>query len=187
MEQRRDARGERGTAAIELVLSLLWIVFAMLFFIGMGHLLMNKQHGLVAARFAAYYESGRERRPQAPQARAAVNSSGVWSLTRGAVDDAGEARTGDGSVGADVLSAFNSLLSFIGGDGELTYTARTTPTRGLLPQMWGGLRVSEHYTLAQDTWTCEKSGSYLDLLGGRIRLSSLIPFDLSCCETYPRR
>lgn len=187
MRRGRAARGERGTAVIELVLSLLWIVFAMLFLIGMGHTLMNKQHGLVAARFAAYYESGRERRPQAPQARAAVNSSGTWTLTRGAVNDAGAAQTGGGSVMAEVLDAFNSILSFIGGEGELTYTARTTPTRGLLPQMWGGLRVSEHYTLATDTWTCEESGSYLEILGGKVGIPGEIPLDLSCCKTYPRR
>src|SRR2546423_6916534 len=185
MPRMRRRMGEEGTAVIELVLSLFWILFAVMFLIGMGHTLINKQQGLVAARFAAFYESGRGRGPASQLAASAISSREVWGVTPGYANDArsGVSRAGGGGALGRVGAAFDSLIGFIGGNSALTYTASMTPTRGLLPRMYT-LRVSEHYTLANDTWTCERRADYLGVLTG-----GAIPGlpGLSCCKTYPRQ
>jgi hypothetical protein len=174
--------GERGTAVIELVLSLFWIVFAMLFLIGLGHTLMNKQQALVAARYSAYYEVGKGRAPTSQQAKSAIGSAETWRVAAGYENDGRDVPSADGSI---ISSAFSSLMGLISSQGTITYTASTTPTRGLLPRMMT-LRASEHYTIANDTWTCEKSGSYLSIVTRSIGIPRL-PFSLSCCKTYQRR
>jgi hypothetical protein len=175
--------GEEGTAVIELALSLFWIVFAAMFLIGLGHTLMNKQQALVGARFGAFHESGTGRAPAASQMKAAVSSRESWGLTRGTRGDGGEASgVAEGGI---VGAAFNSLMGFIGRQGMITHTAETTPTRGILPRMMT-VRASERYTLANDTWTCEKSGSYFSILTRSIGVPGL-PFSISCCKTYKGR
>jgi hypothetical protein len=186
MSRARRREGERGTAAIELALCLLWIVFAMMLLIGLGYTLLNKQQGLVAARFAAFYEAGTERAPGPRLATAAINSRESWGVTPGFDNSSDSAVSQSGLQGAlgVIGGAFNSLMGALGGSSTLTYTARTTPTRGLLPRLhtWN---VAEHYTLANGTWTCDKvGGDYISATIGRL------PFplpDLSCCKTYQRR
>jgi hypothetical protein len=189
MPRDEKRRGEEGTAVIELVLSLFWILFAVMFLIGMGHTLINKQQGLVAARFAAFYESGRERSPGAELVTTAISSREAWSVAPGFGSDSRSAVSRSGLTGAlgVIGGAFNSLMGLLGGHSTLTYTASTTPTRGLLPRM-NTYHVSEHYALANGTWTCDKSGGdYLSVFVMEIGIPGGLPFNLSCCETYPRR
>src|SRR2546423_14101376 len=121
MPRMRRRMGEEGTAVIELVLSLFWILFAVMFLIGMGHTLINKQQGLVAARFAAFYESGRGRGPAPQLAASAISSREGWSVTPGYANDArsGVSRAGGGGAPGRGGAAVGPLLGVIRGASAL--------------------------------------------------------------------
>jgi len=174
-------RREAGTASLELALSLFFIIFAMVFLLGLGHTLINKQQSLVAARFAAFQHAGSGRAPAAATVGRAVASPETWSLSAGFTNDSNAGQAGGGLVGA----GFSTLLGQLGRSGSVTYTASTTPTRGLLPRM-ATFRASSKYTLAVNPWSCAGGGSYLSILLSNVGLGGL-PLDLSCCKTYTSR
>lgn len=189
MQEARDRQCERGTASVELALSLFWIVFVMVFLIGMGHTLINRQQALVGARFAAFYRSDLGREPAAALVSSSIKSPETWSLEPVYENDAGDVRDGVGGRGGMLGGILNSVMEKIdafGGDGSLTYTTSTRPTRGLLPHMFT-LRASARYALSNDPWSCEKGGSYLDMLTSQVPLPAGMSLSLSCCTTYPKR
>ena len=182
---KRARHYERGTSSVEMVLALFWIVFVMVFLIGMGHTLINRQHALVGSRFAAFYMADTRQDPSPQMVSTAIASPEAWSLSPTLQNDSQGRTGGFGAIGM-IGSALDSVLGFVSSRGTLVYTASTTPTRGLLPRMHT-FNASASYTLANGTWTCEETGAdYLSVLTRSIGLPGL-PLSLAKCETYHER
>ena len=175
-------RGERGAAAVELALTLPLFVLGMVFLIGMGHTLITRQHGLVAARFAAFYHAARGSRPGAALVSQTVaGRTEQWRLSHSSQSASGGSFGGAGGI---VESVFGSFVGGQRGEGVLSYRADTTPRRGLLPRVYNLRDATGSYHLANKTWKCERGrGSYLSLLTSSIPLPGF-PNDLACCKTY---
>jgi hypothetical protein len=172
---------------MELALSLFWFIFAMVFLIGMGHTLINRQQALVGARFAAFYRTDTGREATAAMITSSIKSPEVWNLRPAYTADGGGVRDGLGGGGlGGILNSVMDRIDQFGGDGSLTYRTETRPTKGLLPRMFT-LESSARYAIANDPWSCEKGGSYLDMLTSQLPLPGEMPLALSCCTTYPKR
>jgi hypothetical protein len=201
-------RGERGTAAMEMVLSLPILVLVILLLIGLGHTLMAKPRSLVAARYASQYGIVHGSAPSAAGVAQSVGERGQrWSLLayKGRADDeeVGELERESQQVNESGVSGFfNSLLNFMSGDGRYTTVASTRPRRGIVPRLMTVGEARGAFVIEQDTWNCEKNrGSYLTLITSRASSSlGSVPLlgsvvnaidgkikSLPCCETYKSR
>ncbi|HKX29435.1 MAG TPA: hypothetical protein VJ302_17220, partial [Blastocatellia bacterium] len=117
--------GERGFSSLELTLTMPLIVFSILFLIGMGHVLITKQHAMVGAQFAANHHRVKEAGPSAAQVGQSV------------------------SAGTEVFRLDG------GGDEEIGYTASTTPERGLIAEKYRLTDAVSKYQTLTGTGACE--------------------------------
>jgi hypothetical protein len=118
------ANCERGVSTLELTLAMPVVVFAILFLIGMGHALISKQHALVGGQFAAHYQRVRESAPNAATARRAA------------------------SAGAETFRLSG------GGSDTLSYTAKATPRKGLIAQLYRLKAANSQYQTPNITNAC---------------------------------
>jgi Flp pilus assembly pilin Flp len=184
----RFHRDQWGTSSIELVLLLPLIALAMMFLVGMGFALQNKQQSIVVARYAARYDSIHGAVPSPDQITKAVRTGPEqWRVTSNGERSAGEVTRAIGDdVPGVINSAITSLLDAVGVDGVIVINASTRPVRGPLPGVVNSRDAEARYYLASGTWTCEKDGSYIGILFRSVPLVDLSG-GLSCCETYKKR
>jgi hypothetical protein len=178
---------QRGSVSTEFVLVVPILAFAMLFLMGLGYTLMTKQNSLVGARAAAFYRAPMDQ-PPPPSTINAVIKNAVspgreeWSLEHleGTMDSP---TSGQGGLLAGVVAGLYQRVN-----KEISYTARVTPTLGLLPRVMNVGQAQSTYYLPRGTWTCAQTGggSYSSVTLGGMGLPPPISglFDLSCCETY---
>jgi len=182
-------RCQHGTAPVELMLMMPFVVFVMLFLLGMEQVLIARQHAVVAARFSATYHSIHGHAPSGQQVSdAASNGSEVWRLSGRTANAGSEAFGGLGGGVAGVISSiFGSFLGSSGQGGRISYIASTTPNRGLLARIYQLGDARGQYQMTAGTWHCERgSGSgYLSLILSKVPipgLSNLVGG--SCCQPY---
>lgn len=179
---------QRGTSSVELILLLPLIVLSIMFLVGMGFALQNKQQAIVAARYAARYDSIHGSVPPPEQITKVVRTGPEqWRVSDSRQRSAGEA---DEDVINDVPGVINpaitSLLDLFGADGIISATASTKPVRGPLPGIINTRDAEGRYHLVSGTWTCEKGGSYIGKLFSFIKVIDL-SHGFSCCDTYQER
>ncbi|MBO0860925.1 MAG: pilus assembly protein [Chloracidobacterium sp.] len=120
------ANCERGLSTVELTMALPLVIFAMLFLIGMGHALITKQHVLVGGEFAAQYQRVRKSVPPAASAGQAVSAPAAAETFR--------------------LSG--------GGSDTLSYTANSTPRKGLIARLYRLNAAQSQYQTPNITNAC---------------------------------
>ena len=183
---------ERGSAVIELVLSLPALVLIMMWILGIGWVLSTKQHAVVAARYSASAADLSGANPDGDHISQAV-SKGVdktWatvgvdppdvsdsSKAKDALDDVGGIHNLDGASGFlsgfvnDVLmdplmDAFTGILDKLGAGGVKGVEARGKPEHGLLAR-WTHLPDAQaRYYRTSGTWTCADGADYAKVVKG---------------------
>lgn len=181
-------RDQRGTSSVELVLLLPLIALSIMFLVGMGFALQNKQQAIVAARYAARYDSIYGSVPSQENITKVVRTGPEqWRITDSSESSTGVVnRAASDDVPGVINSAVTSLLNLFGADGIITATARTTPNRGPLPGLINTRDAEARYHLVSGTWTCEKGGSYIGILFSSITFID-VRNGFSCCDTYKER
>jgi hypothetical protein len=124
MSKLARANCERGVSTLELTMAMPAVIFALLFLIGMGHALISKQHAVVGGQFAAHYQRVRESAPNAAAASRAV------------------------SAGAETFRLSG------GGDETISYTAKATPRKGLIAQLYRLNAANSQYQTSNVTNAC---------------------------------
>jgi hypothetical protein len=172
--------------SLELTLMLPMLVFLILFMIGMGHVIITRQHAVVAAQFAATYNAAQGNGPSGGRVSDAASAGGErWRLSDQVASSAGDAAAG---VGGHVSGLIGSALgAFVGGAaarGVIRYTTQTTPNRGILPRFYNLGDAGAKYQIANGTWTCRCGGSYLSVILPAVRIPGFSLDGNTCCETY---
>jgi len=165
----------KGTAILEFVLIVPSLVFAFVLLVDSGITLVLRQEGLTAARYAAYYKRASGSEPSAPQVSVCVSPQGEqWNL-RPQSSSTGDnilSLAGLADLTGNVFDQFGSLVSGQGSVGEVTYTAQTTPNRGIIPKLLGINSVTGSYTIPTGTFTSDDCGSFASVAAAGIELFS---------------
>lgn len=194
---RKPRSSERGAVAIEFVLVLPLLALAMLLILGM-HIVIKKNHALVAARFSTQYQTVYSSDPSSQKiARSVGSPRDQWTLNsnRSAADEDAQGEINGGTRGSDGIgfaSVLSGILNFVGGNNKLEDTASTGSFGGVIAKFRRPDDAKAKYVVEHNTWICKgtdgnSSGSYLSMLVSQIPfvggfMSNF--FDLSCCETY---
>lgn len=196
-----EIRGGRqeGAAALEMAFVLMPIVFAMMFYLGMGYTIGVKQHAVHAARFttATYVASRNADNFTTPSAetisQASFNGTENYTATESSWesgdprDDIQNSDEGQQAAGSGVLDI---LLGAIGDIGAVGFRAEAPPERGMLPQLYELRPASSQYYLVKSTWTCKELGGsgYFQMVWGLLAdVPGIGEIFNGCCETYDDR
>jgi hypothetical protein len=151
---------------LEIVLIAPFAVLVMVILIGLGQTLVLRQHALVAARYAAYYQRITGNSPSTLSKEVSYGDE-HWQLTAQSQDSGGDVLSKLSLTGGGVGSLFGSLVSTLGSasgqGGTIHPSAKVTP-RGLVPGLFRLSDVSAEYWLPNGSWTSENCGSFVSLL-----------------------
>ena len=151
----------RGTSTTEFVLLLPAVVFVMVFLIGLARTLMLRQHGLVAARYAAFYERLAGQPPSSAALQGGITTE--WTITP-TTEDSGPDLLKNLTGTDDVIKRFGSLVVGFGRKGEIRYMAEHRLKPGLVKVTLNLNDVRAQYRLPTGSWTSNECGGFMPLL-----------------------
>jgi len=158
----RVNRREQGTSVFEMVILAPAIVFVAVFLIGLGQTGILRQHALVGARYAAFYQRVANTAPSAGMVTKSVSTTSEdWRSTSQQQSSSGDVLSALGSGAGQVFGFFQGLLSNNSGSIAATVTAK--PSWGIIPRMFPMGNVASTYYLPFGSWTSSSCGAYLPL------------------------
>jgi len=163
-------RRQTGTSIVEFVLVLPIVVAAIIFLLGFGKALLVREHGLVAARYAAFavmYSGGT---PDDSSVSKAVSSQGGhWTVAASPKSDLAELFGHQADFGSGLVSqVFRSVLNKIAGTGLID--ARANFSSADLITFSGNREANSKFTLPVGTWTSDDCGFFLPILLDKVKL-----------------
>jgi hypothetical protein len=161
MNRYRRNRRCRGTSTMEFVLLLPAIVFAMMFILGLARTLVLRQHGLVAARYAAFYERVSGHTPSSTQLRDAITTQWTIIPTKA---NAGPDLLKNLAGSDEVAKRFGSLVMGLGRSSEIRCAAGHRVEQGLVKATLNLTDVKVEYRLPTGSWTSNECGGFMPLL-----------------------
>jgi len=183
---------QEGSTSLEFAFSLMPVVFALMFFMGMGYTIGSKQHSVMAARYTttAYVASRNGSTYTKPSdsdvANAAFNGVEQWQTAERSHQDM-DANIDQSGVASGVLGVFNGIMNALNLNRVAGYEASTQPNRGLIANLYTVQRAKSQYFLVKGTWTCKEMGGSGYLSWALSQVPLLNQLNSSCCETYDNR
>jgi hypothetical protein len=152
----------RGQSVLEFSLALPFLVGVMALFLGLGRTLVARQHGLVAARYAAFYQKLTDVAPPVDQLEHGVSLlAEPWQLNPADQDVSGEVLGSDSLEGDETTSIYVDFVRGFGSHGAVRALVVHHATEGLAARMLNQMDVNAIYTIPTKTFTSCSCGAFL--------------------------